>query len=46
MEKTDQFLLALYTVVFSFGVYTNMKISEHDKEIQELRQVNKDTWTV
>lgn len=46
MEKPDQIILGLFIVAFLGGVYIKKKISEHDKEIEDLRQINIDTWTI
>lgn len=46
LETRDRILLGLYVGVFVFGLYTNTKIKEHESLVENLRQINKDTWTI
>lgn len=46
IEGRDKILLGLYLGVFLLSVYTNMKIKQHEALVEDLRQINKDTWTI
>lgn len=46
MAGRDKILLGLYLGVFLLGFYTNMKINQHEALVEDLRQINKDTWTI
>ena len=46
MNARDKKLLAFYAAVFAFGIYTNMKINQLNKAVEEVRQLNKDTWAI
>lgn len=43
---SDRIILGSYMGIFLGGVYINSKITEHEKKILELRQVNQDMWTI
>lgn len=46
MNARDKNLLAFYVVVFAFSIYTNMKIKRQNQAVEDLRKLNKDTWTI
>lgn len=46
MDNRDKHLLVLYALVFGFGIYTNMKISQQNEAVEETRKLNKDTWVL
>lgn len=46
MNSRDRKLLVFYLIVFAFGIYTNKKIQKQQEAVEELRQLNKDTWVL
>ena len=44
MKARDENLLIIYASVFAFGVITYMKIKQQNNTVEEVRQLNKDTW--
>lgn len=46
MDAWEKKLLAFYVAVFAFSIYTNRNIKQQNKAVEDLRQLNKDTWVI